>query len=378
MRYQTGDYQGAINDYTTVLEEYPDFLTGYQQRAAARRALGDKHGAEMDESILLKAEIDRRNALADNSNNKGNEEKDDEKKTRKKSDKNVKNYRKLVVADNDELQQKYKNEYRGRIQNRNVKVELEPMYVLSYYKKDGEVERPINFHKIVDELNNAQVLAKRLYVTNQELPLNQTQVEEHFASIDRYSTFIVENPRRADIQFARALDFYLVQDLASAVDDLTQTLLKDDKFVPAYFNRALIRCKQLEYKRAEEAAEAMERESKPDSKSKLPITPMSHVHEYEMVHADLNKVIQLAPDFEYAYYNRAVLFCQQNDYHAAIVDFGKAIELNPTFAEAYYNRGLTYIFLGQAKDGLADLSKAGELGLFKAYNIIKRYTETEE
>ena len=30
------------------------------------------------------------------------------------------------------------------------------------------------------------------------------------------------------------------------------------------------------------------------------------------------------------------------------------------------------------QDGLADLSKAGELGLFKAYNIIKRYTETEE
>jgi tetratricopeptide (TPR) repeat protein len=102
------------------------------------------------------------------------------------------------------------------------------------------------------------------------------------------------------------------------------------------------------------------------------------VHEYELIHADLNKVIQLAPDFEFAYYNRAVLFCQQNDYHAAMVDFGKAIELKPNFAEAYYNRGLTHIFLGQIKEGLEDLSKAGELGLFKAYNLIKRYSETEE
>ena len=94
--------------------------------------------------------------------------------------------------------------------------------------------------------------------------------------------------------------------------------------------------------------------------------------------ADLDKVIQLAPDFEYAYYNRAVLLCQQNDYHAAIVDFNKAVEVNPRFGEAYFNRGLTHIFLGQINEGLADLSKAGELGLFKAYNIIKRYTETEE
>ena len=60
-----------------------------------------------------------------------------------------------------------------------------------------------------------------------------------------------------------------------------------------------------------------------------------------------------------------------------MVDFGKAIELNPEFAEAYYNRGLTHIFLGQTKAGLADLSKAGELGLFKAYNIIKRHTNDE-
>ena len=104
---------------------------------------------------------------------------------------------------------------------------------------------------------------------------------------------------------------------------------------------------------------------------------MGHVHEYELVRADLDKVIQLAPDFEYAYYNRAVLFCQQNDYHAAVVDFGKAIEVNPNFGEAYFNRGLTYIFLGQVKEGLADLSKAGEMGLFKAYNIIKRYTDEE-
>ena len=54
----------------------------------------------------------------------------------------------------------------------------------------------------------------------------------------------------------RAIDFYLVQDFSSAVADLTQAILLDGDFFPAYFMRALIRCKQLEYQKAEQAAEA--------------------------------------------------------------------------------------------------------------------------
>jgi tetratricopeptide (TPR) repeat protein len=66
------------------------------------------------------------------------------------------------------------------------------------------------------------------------------------------------------------------------------------------------------------------------------------------------------------------------DYRAALVDYNKAIELDPRFADAYYNRGLTNIFLGNNRQGIQDLSKAGELGIFSAYNIIKRFTTIEE
>ena len=38
----------------------------------------------------------------------------------------------------------------------------------------------------------------------------------------------------------RGLDFYLVQDFASSIDDFTQSILLDDTFFPAYFMRALI------------------------------------------------------------------------------------------------------------------------------------------
>ena len=88
-------------------------------------------------------------------------------------------------------------------------------------------------------------------------------------------------------------------------------------------------------------------------------------------------VIELVPDFAFAYYNRGNIYSQLSDYRAAIADYDKALSLNPNFAEAYYNRGLTLIFLGNNKQGITDLSKAGELGLFSAYNIIKRFTEVK-
>ena len=48
----------------------------------------------------------------------------------------------------------------------------------------------------------------------------------------------------------RGLDFYLVQDFASSIDDFTQSILLDETIFPTYFMRALVRYKQLDYKKA--------------------------------------------------------------------------------------------------------------------------------
>jgi tetratricopeptide (TPR) repeat protein len=163
------------------------------------------------------------------------------------------------------------------------------------------------------------------------------------------------------------MDFYLVQDLSSAVDDLNRAIAVDNTFFPAYFMRSLIRSKQLEYQKAEQAM-----------KDELDRTSEITGADYDAVIFDLNRVIELAPDFVYGYYNRANMEAMLKDYRAAIVDYDKAIELSPSFADAYFNRGLTHIFLGNNRQGISDLSKAGELGIVSAYNIIKRFTESQE
>ncbi len=363
---QTGDYRGAIKDFSTVIDEYPNFLTGYHYRAAARRKIGDVKGADADEFKLLKAQIDRQNGV---NSNKTTADASDE-KTRKKSDKNMNNYRKIVVADNANDEQRYKSEYRGKVQDRNVRVELQPMYALTYYEKRNDVKRTINYYRDIDDLNHDSLFHNQLIITNMEAPLTEKQASEHFASVNEYTLLLTKEPNNAKLRFLRGMDFYLTQDFPSAVEDFTQAILADGSFFPAYFNRALVRYKQLEY-RKNEARISREAGAAMTSSDEVKAV------DYELVKSDLNKVIELVPDFAFAYYNRGNIYSQLSDYRAAIADYDKALSLNPNFAEAYYNRGLTLIFLGNNKQGITDLSKAGELGLFSAYNIIKRFTEVK-
>ena len=376
LRAQTGDYRGAISDYSKVIGEYPNFMAGYYQRAEARKKIGDRKGAEEDEFKIMKMQIDKRNGVttSDKDVADNNQDNEDTSKTRKKSDKNMENYRKIVIADDSEEDQKYKSDYRGRVQDRNVAVKMEPMYALTYYEKSSEVKRIVHFHKYIEELNHEKLFPKPLRITNMEAPLTEEQVKFHFALIDTHTSDIVSNDRDAKKRFLRGLDFYLVQDFASSIDDFTQSILLDDKFFPAYFMRSLVRYKQLEYKKAEAGLTEGVPGAAVDSKNQAEVTAL----DYDIVRKDLDHVIQLAPDFVYGYYNRANVLSLLKDYRGALVDYDKAIELNKDFAEAYFNRGLTHIFLGNNKQGITDLSKAGELGIVSAYNIIKRFTNTRE
>lgn len=380
LRAQTGDYRGAIKDYTTVIDVHPNFLAGYYQRAEARRKIGDRKGAELDEFKVLKADMDKRNGVTANdktvAENKGEDKKEGD-ETRKKSDKDMNNYRKIVIADESDMDQKYKSDIRGKVQDKNVNIKLEPMYALTYYERMSDVKGAVHYHKYIDDLNRSGALPKRLNITNMETPLTEEQVIFHFALVDAHTSAIVEDAKDPRKRFSRAMDFYLVQDFASSIEDLTQAILLDDRFFPAYFMRALVRNKQLEYQKAEEANNPVSSAVAPGGAVGVAKSEVSSL-DYDIVKNDLDRVISLAPDFVYGYYNRANVLAMLKDYRAAIVDYDKAIELNRNFAEAYFNRGLTQIFLGNNKKGIADLSKAGELGIASAYNIIKRFTEQTE
>jgi Tetratricopeptide repeat. len=90
--------------------------------------------------------------------------------------------------------------------------------------------------------------------------------------------------------------------------------------------------------------------------------------------SDFKKAISIDKDNAYLYYDLANVYSSMKDYKNAIVNYDMSIELNSRLAEAYYNRGIAKIFASDIRGGLKDLSKAGELGIYDAYALMKKYS----
>ena len=355
LRENVGDYRGAISDYSDVIESYPNFEQAYSCRASARRKAGDAKGAEADEKWLFKRQLDIYNNGIESVSEEYSAEND---KTRKRSDENVRNYNKMVVADNSYGKQ-YTTEYRGRVQDRNVFVELEPFFVLTYYKNEKELEESSGYCKQLEELNAS--LSLPLLLANDERALAGNEVERCFDNINTLSKRISENPESPRELMLRSLNHYFVQDLESAMADIDRAVACGDASWELFFVRSFIRYKLLETQQlGKEGSAGPRRDALPSL-------------DYRLVKGDLDAVLEQQPGFVHALFNRANVSAKLNDFKSAIVDYTKALEANDRFAEAYFNRGLARLYTGSAEAGIADLSKAGELGIFQAYNVIKRF-----
>jgi tetratricopeptide (TPR) repeat protein len=401
LQSQTGNFQSAIKDFDIIIDQYPNFIPAYYNRAEAKRHFNDISGAEKDYWYAMELERTHGNTTlgtqpavassqppSDSSDSSDQNKNPEERKdTREESDKNISKFNSLVVYDKEEQQKsKYQSEIRGRVQDRNIRIDLQPQFVLTYYEKLDKVNESVYYNKTVGNFNERNALGWKLIMTNKEASLNEFQIEAHFTSINEYSAKIEKNSTNADYYFGRGIDFMLVQDFAEAISNFDKAIEIDPSYILAYFNRAAVRYKQMEYEQSnasqDELADAMSIQfNTQNTAGQISQTaPVRNERDnrsytYEMILRDYNSVIQKDPSFTFAYFNRANLLCSQRDYRAAILGYNEAIRRDPEFAEAYFNRGLTRLSQGDAKRGIADLSKAGELGIIDAYNIIKRMTE---
>jgi len=381
LKNEIGDKGGALSDLNMVLEAHPDFFNGYYMRSQLKRELNDLRGSEND-YLLARAEEAkaRKNATSNLEPLDKTSGDDGVKATRDETDTNIEKFNLLVVAHEEDSQKsKYQRQSRGKVQNIHAPVEMEPLFVLTYYERSFEVHRPVYYSEAMDKGNSQLGLNWILKVTNLEAPLNELQVQTHFRSIDNYSRRLEDDTRNAALFFGRGMDFMLVQDYENALKDMNRVLEINPEMILARFARAVIRTKQMEYDRLQDDPIMMDRGSgielpgKSEFPGKLRLPEIStRSIDYEEILKDYESIIRLNPDFIFAWYNRAEIFTLEKDYRAAISDYTRAIELEPQFAEAYFNRGLSRLSIGETAAGLDDLRKAGELGIIQSYSIIKR------
>lgn len=72
------------------------------------------------------------------------------------------------------------------------------------------------------------------------------------------------------------------------------------------------------------------------------------------------------------HYNIGCLEAEEGSLEVAEKAFARAFELDPKMAEALYNRAVVYLLLNRDDEALPLLSAAGEMGLYKAYNLLKQ------
>ena len=343
---KTGDLRAAVRDYSKVIDEFPNFWTGLENRANCYRRLGMTKQAEADEFKVYKARLYKHLY--------GIQPRMKNRPVRKRSDEDMEKYNQLVVADEQEVEHEYASAYRGRVQNHRVEADFMPMYGLSFEQVQSDVKASVTFDRQVDAFNHRSQ-SRPLYVSNSQPALSEQQSAGYFALIDSLTAVIGETrdmPRVATLLVLRAVAASAIQNFDGAIDDLSTALQIDSLSALAHWQRAVCQSKINEFNASQGTNVDMKRAN---------------------VLSDLEDAIRLNPQNAYLYYNRGNLHAQRLDYARAIDDYTHAIEKDAALGEAYFNRGLAKIYTNHLEEGIADLSKAGELGLYTAYSVIKKY-----
>lgn len=376
---QLGMPSRALQDLNIIIAKHPDFGTAYAQRAIAKRQLGDNKGAEEDyyTAVTFEQEKSKRQPSAQQTSDadKADKPKREKKSSRGKNDDDMKKYDQMVVvADfgdtDDKLRQENKETIRGRVQDRDIAIDLEPAFSLSFFNADTLLPNAPYYSPSVVKFNAAGISDLKMVVTNRDVAADDVSARV-FTMIAGVNQRLEADPWDASLYILRGTLYSVVMNYNSAITDLSAAILKDPGNVVALFNRAATRYKMVETIRDMDYEAAAPFDGALDAARNIrqEVTFL----DYDLVMQDLQKVAELEPENEFAYFNMSLVFCQRKEFEQALQLLDKAIGIYDQFAEAYFNRGIIKLYLGKEEEGVADLSRAGELGMFKAYNVIKRF-----
>lgn len=349
LKMQINDLYGAYDDFSESLRLYPDFVKAYLARAAVSAELKDYDAADKDRYYASevmeryrKMKAGDRNALVDT----------------------TANFQKLIDinAKNDEV----RDVINGRVQDKNVIVELQDVFWVQYLSLDSLRSGKVQYYnKHIMSYNQAHNYDPAITLANKEVLYPEDFVAPY---MEKLSQKIAEN---GDIDsYLLRGSFYLQQgEYPKAIADFSAILEKDPQNLLALFNRAAAQMHMYDYI-----------ESIDDKTTRVvgEIKQENRKIDYSQVLKDYQQCLAIDIDFVFARYNMANVYAKSEEIDKAIAAYTEVIRQDKDIAEAYYNRGILYIYIGKKALANADLSKAGELGIADAYNIIKRYCSQEE
>ena len=231
-------------------------------------------------------------------------------------------------------------------------------------------------------------------------------------AIKLYDLAILVDPNNSTYYINRGVAKGALNNKIGAMDDYNKAIKINNPTVNiyvAYYNRANIKFENKSYNEAvKDFNISIELNSNYSNSYMDRGTCYYTLNKKELAMSDYNKAIKINYPNEkmyYAYFNRALIKKDYEDYNGAINDLSIVIQLNPSHADSYFQRGYCnywlknydlvfadinkameinptngrYYFeravlegkLDQKDKACADFRKAGELGFMKAYEAIK-------
>ncbi|MDE6009167.1 MAG: tetratricopeptide repeat protein, partial [Muribaculaceae bacterium] len=361
----------ALNDFKQIARKYPKFYPVYYAMAEVKRDMGDMKQAmqyvhHADDLVKKYVSNPEKNALdrptiaaAETKDAKSNNETGEESEIEV-----MEKFNRLVtVSDAVESQLSYNEKIKGRVQDRNVQVEAEPLYALSFNPAPLTLRSVSNYFRELDDLNNRHIINRQFYL-NAGTPSSgdESFTVDLFKYADDLNSLIASGRDRPVDHLALGVTYTMLKNYPEAVVQLSKAIDMDNRFTVAYMARAFARYAELMLTQNQDEKE----------NSRNILDRKASYAALQDVIADYDKALTLNPRLVFAWFNKGVIYYSIGDYTSAMQCFNEALHTDPEFGQAYFNRGLSYLRAGNKAQAFSDLSKAGELGVLSSYNILKR------
>ena len=370
IRLEEGKYKEALGDFRFIENKYPRFYPIYYAMAEAQRNLGNiqqaaalaHKGEQMVEKYVENPEknpLDRPTIAASESrsvkhNGETSEESEEEVMDR---------FNRLVtISQVAETNLSYNERIKGRVQDRDVSVEIEPTYAVSLAAPPVSLKSISNYFREIDDLNGLRLTEETFYLTpGMHSSTYNNMMPQLFDLAERVEQLTDKRP--VD-NLLLGVIHTMLRNYPVALANLDNAIEQNPNFTVAFMARA--------FARYENALVEIKLSQEDKDKDQSFLDRAAYTSLLQDAIADYDKVLSLNPRVVYAWFNKGNIYYGANDFTSAMQCYSEAIKLDPDFGEAYFNRGLAYLNAGNKNQAFADLSKAGELGVLPSYNILKR------
>ena len=350
-----GNIDSAIADYSRAIELYPDFANAYLGRSVLRRLRHDVTGALSDERTAERKIAEYRTRLEDSTYSIYAD-------TSQRFDRLLSFDSRLLERNFDRI---------ATTMGSNNDLTLIPMFRFTLLEADSIT---IDHRTIRVGTQRVRDFRERIGEPRLRLDCRSTNLSpDTLMAIDRRLTERLsaegDDPTWTTL-FERGVSLALIKQYTNSVNTLSEAIERNPNNPFLYINRATTRAEMIDFiSSIDNSYQSISFNSDPSMRLHNSGT---RTYNYDEAIEDIERAIELYPDFAEAYYNRGNLMAISGRLPEAYDDYTRAIERDPNLGEAYYNRGLVQILMKDTRKGCLDLSKAGELGIVGAYDILRQ------